>query len=145
MCRMLVLCALLTLGVVLPGCGKDDGLTPEQRRHYLTKVLPGIDENVEVDATTGQHRKTVLTSSYELDRCGTAEDRHEDADLLLLGLDLFDRPREVGERAVGDANVVALLENHAGLRLGGAVGDLLSDGIDLRRRNRRRTKGDVRP
>ena len=44
-------------------------------------------------------------------------------ELLLVGLDLLDRAREVRERAVDDADLVAHVEVHAGLRLDRALDD----------------------
>ena len=46
----------------------------------------------------------------ELDRRGAAEDADQHAELLLLGLHFFDDAREVRERPVDDADVLALLE-----------------------------------
>src|SRR5690242_1400911 len=46
----------------------------------------------------------------ELDRRFPAEDRHEHLELLLVGVDLADRGRQGGERAVGDGDGVADLE-----------------------------------
>src|SRR5436305_11011016 len=46
----------------------------------------------------------------QLDRSLPAEDRHQDLELLLVGVDLADRGRERGERAVGDGDRVADLE-----------------------------------
>src|SRR5690606_6285058 len=67
----------------------------------------------------------------QLDRGGPAEDRHEDPNLLLVGIDLFDRPCEVRERTVRNADVVALLEDDARLRLRLALRHLLRDDRDL--------------
>src|ERR1700741_2580046 len=69
----------------------------------------------------------------QLHRCGATEDRHQHADLLLLRLDLFDRAREVRERAVVHADVIALLEHHARARLCGALFDLLHHRLNFRR------------
>src|SRR5579883_272604 len=62
----------------------------------------------------------------ELDRRGASEDRDLDAELLLVGLDLLDRAREVGERAVDDADLVARLERHARLGLDRPLDDALA-------------------
>src|SRR5439155_5415614 len=46
----------------------------------------------------------------QLDRSLPAEDRDQDLELLLVGVDLADRRRERGERPVGDGDRVADLE-----------------------------------
>src|SRR5512133_1756618 len=67
----------------------------------------------------------------ELDGGRAAEDRHEHAHLPLVRLDLLDRAVEVRERAVDHADLVALLEQHLGLGLERALGDLGSEALDL--------------
>src|SRR6185312_855784 len=74
----------------------------------------------------------------ELDWRGAAEDADQHAELLLLGLHFFDDAREVGERTLDDANVLALVEADARLRLGRAVGHLRVDRGDVLLGNRRR-------
>src|SRR5215831_4540372 len=69
----------------------------------------------------------------ELDGSRASEDRDLDLELLLVGFDLFDRPREVRERAVDDADLVAGLERDARLRLHGPLDDDLAKIVDLRR------------
>src|SRR5690349_19392004 len=52
----------------------------------------------------------------ELDRRLAAEDADEDLDLVALGIDLVDRANELGERAIGHANALALREGDPELR-----------------------------
>src|SRR5580704_10121297 len=74
-------------------------------------------------------------TEIQLDRRRAAEDRDLHPQLLLVGFDLFDRPREVRERPVDDANLVARLERDARLRLDSTLDDALSQILDLRRRH----------
>src|SRR5262249_35167999 len=63
----------------------------------------------------------------ELDGGGAAEDADQHAELPLLGLHLLDDAVEVLERPVDDLHLLALLEEHLGLRLHRALGHLLRD------------------
>src|SRR5229473_5482443 len=72
----------------------------------------------------------------ELDRRLTAEDRHEDLDLVALGVDLVDDAVEVGERTVGDPDGLALRERDLVLRR--VELDLPQDRLDLAVRQGRR-------
>src|SRR6185436_15511715 len=67
----------------------------------------------------------------ELHRRWPAEDQDRDADLALLVVHFLDRSVEVVERAVGDAHVLAHLEQHLGLRLLHALLHLVQDVLDL--------------
>ena len=49
----------------------------------------------------------------QLDRRLAAEDAHQDLDLVPFGVDFVDRPDELGERPVRDADALALRERHA--------------------------------
>src|SRR5262249_51611870 len=69
----------------------------------------------------------------ELDRSGAPENRNLDLELLLLGFDLFDRAREIGECAVDDANLVALFEGEARLGFDGALDNAFAKLFDLGR------------
>src|ERR687883_240787 len=68
----------------------------------------------------------------ELDGGRAPEDRHEDAQLALVGLHLFHRAVEVRERAVDDADLIALLELDLRLRLERALRDLAGEAGHLR-------------
>src|SRR5262245_38580541 len=72
----------------------------------------------------------------ELDGRGASEDADQDAQLALVGLHLFDHPVEVLERAVDHLHVLALLEQHLGLRLDRALLHLVRDLAHLRLRDR---------
>src|SRR5262249_56181851 len=63
----------------------------------------------------------------ELDGGGPAEDADQHAELPLLGLHLLDDAVEVLERPVDDLHLLALLEEHLGLRLHRALGHLVRD------------------
>src|SRR5512142_1971120 len=60
----------------------------------------------------------------QLDRGRPAEDRHEDAELALVGLHLLHRAVEVREGAVDDPHLIALLELDPRLGLERALRDL---------------------
>src|SRR5215213_6285972 len=74
----------------------------------------------------------------QLDRGRPAEDRDRHLEPALGLVDLLDHPAERGERAVGDADVVARHEGDRGLGVLDALGDLVADPVGLVVRNRRR-------
>src|SRR5690606_12178369 len=74
----------------------------------------------------------------ELDGGGPPEDRDEHLDLLLVRLDLLDGGREARERAVDDADRVALLEDDLRLGLALALGHGRVDAGDVLGRYRGR-------
>src|SRR2546423_15049737 len=73
--------------------------------------------------------KLLDLQEVQLNRRLTAKDADQHLDLVLLGVDLVDRPDELGERAVVDADALALGE--LDLELGSLDAHLLEDLLDF--------------
>src|SRR5678815_1059008 len=82
--------------------------------------------------------RLLYLGEVELDRRGAPEDRDQDLHLLLVRLHFLDGGREAGERAVDDADGVALLEHHLRLGLRLALAHRRVDPRDVLLRDRRR-------
>src|SRR5262245_10394158 len=70
-------------------------------------------------------------AELELHRRRAAEDRDHHRDFALVFVHIVDHTLEGGERALGDADLLVLLELHAQLRLVLAGVDAIDDLIDL--------------
>src|SRR5271167_2320312 len=93
----------------------------------------------EFDARIGESIVIVSGLLYlhkvELDRSCAAEDRNENADLALLGLDFLDGAVEVLEGTVDDLDRLAHFEQHLGLGPERTLLHLLLDFLDLGHRD----------
>src|SRR4051812_39589191 len=76
----------------------------------------------------------------QFDRHGAAEDRHLDLEPGALLIDLLDEAVEGGERTIGDADLLADLEGHRGLRPLHPFLDLVEDLFGLLVGNRHRLR-----